>query len=397
MARHSRNIDNTNPTGSGPISGGLRTLVLFDREDLLVRLDLADPVTGGIVTVPFRGSNYVGVNIQDVVVSRYINPPKDQDPKAKGRTVRTLRPHAEYFIPADKRQSDEPEKLISESFLTGGQYLGDEGDTVRVLKKSSVSISTVALRLAVAMEGGYEEARNRIADLAAEAWKKDIDRAHQLYQLIKTAEDKRIDETSIPSELKATATISQEIESKILRSACLWFGVDPDAELPKFRGKRAKRKPRNYFDNASDVEEESHEGEFILLSLRGENLKAAMIADFNGIPKGTDLSSLSMLSLVELLGAFKEQDHETDAEFLEVYLNSSWPNWQERVGGMSSPQPQSDDPYEILGVARGASKEEIKTAYRKVMMRVHPDHSGLSSYFSVMANNAYKRLVAEGL
>jgi hypothetical protein len=399
MARHSRNIDNTNPALAGPVSGGLRTLVRFEREDLLVRMTLTDPVSGNEVKLPLdKGGHRVGINIQEAVVSEFIPPPTSIDPKAKGYYVRKLRPDASCFLPAEKRVEGEPTKILRESLLTGGAFLADSDDVVHVTKQSSVSISTVALKLAIAMEGGFEEARNRIADLAADAWKKDIKRALLLFQLIKSSPEKRIPEDEIPQELKATATISQEIESKILKSACLWFGIDPESPLPKARpGKRARRKPRNYFDDAAPVEEESQEGEFILLTLRGESLRAALTNEFNGIPKGTDLASLSMLSLVELLGAFKEQDLETDAELLEAYLNASWPSWQERIGGMEGATGSSIDPWEILGVRQGASKEEIKQAYRKVQMAVHPDRSGLPSYFSIMASQAYKQLISEGI
>lgn len=67
-------------------------------------------------------------------------------------------------------------------------------------------------------------------------------------------------------------------------------------------------------------------------------------------------------------------------------------------------QPGSADPYSLLGVNRGASADEIRTAYRRLVAQYHPDKvSHLGREFQDMAHQkliaiqqAYEMLMGRG-
>ncbi|MBW1999566.1 MAG: DnaJ domain-containing protein, partial [Deltaproteobacteria bacterium] len=55
--------------------------------------------------------------------------------------------------------------------------------------------------------------------------------------------------------------------------------------------------------------------------------------------------------------------------------------------------PRVRDPYEVLGIERSASKEEIKSAYRNLVNKYHPDKvAHLGKEFQSLAEEKFKEI-----
>jgi len=55
---------------------------------------------------------------------------------------------------------------------------------------------------------------------------------------------------------------------------------------------------------------------------------------------------------------------------------------------------QTYDPYEILGIDRNATEEQIKARYKELMKRIHPDVGGSNALCQIV-NKAYKDLIGK--
>jgi hypothetical protein len=112
---------------------------------------------------------------------------------------------------------------------------------------------------------------------------------------------------------------------------------------------------------------------------------------------GRTLSSLSDEELLALLEDLKASDQQ-GAALIEAYLDWRMKGWREH-GAKEAPRAEPRRPrggrirmtreeaYEVLGLKKGASDEEIRAAHRKLMMKLHPDQGG-STYLAARINEA---------
>ncbi len=123
---------------------------------------------------------------------------------------------------------------------------------------------------------------------------------------------------------------------------------------------------------------------------------------------GMRVEELGFGDLLALLRECRAADEE-GARLLEAYLDRLHPDWRDEFaggragysgssGGGAREGPRTgaapaagdigiDEAYAILGLAPGATADQIRDAHRRLMVKLHPDHGG-SDYLATQINRA---------
>ena len=174
------------------------------------------------------------------------------------------------------------------------------------------------------------------------------------------------------------------LPAALLAGAGLWMlegGEGASRRLARFL---AKLRPNRAPQRTATVELDRASGDGLVLA---------------GPRTGRKLSEVSRGDLVALLGLCRGADPE-GARLLEAYLDRRHAGW--RVDAERDPHSRTGRPldpgamtqeeaYEILGLERGASLEQVRTAHRALMKRLHPDQGGTAEH-AARINAARDRL-----
>jgi hypothetical protein len=116
-----------------------------------------------------------------------------------------------------------------------------------------------------------------------------------------------------------------------------------------------------------------------------------------GAFQGRRLNELDRDELIALWRECRAEDAQ-GASLLEAYFDRIMPDWRDSgdSAGTASRRPSDamtrEEAYAVLGLAAGASEAEIREAYHRLMMKIHPDQGG-STYLAAQINRAREVLL----
>ncbi len=106
---------------------------------------------------------------------------------------------------------------------------------------------------------------------------------------------------------------------------------------------------------------------------------------------GRALSDFTDAERIDFLAELRANDAQ-GAQLFEAYLDRNFPGWgssgtDSGPRGGPSRSMTVDEAYQVLGLSRGATREEVQAAHRNLMKRFHPDQGG-TTYLASQVNEA---------
>ena len=121
----------------------------------------------------------------------------------------------------------------------------------------------------------------------------------------------------------------------------------------------------------------------------------------HGAFAGRRLEELALDELLALLEECASADPEA-AQLVEAYLDRMHEGWRDQGAaagdrgagraGRGKGAMTAEEAYEILGLAPGASDDEVRDAHHRLMLKIHPDQGG-STYLAAKINQAKEILL----
>ncbi|NKE45805.1 molecular chaperone DnaJ [Roseomonas frigidaquae] len=108
---------------------------------------------------------------------------------------------------------------------------------------------------------------------------------------------------------------------------------------------------------------------------------------------GSDLGELDLPALLALMAELAARDPD-GMPLLEAWLDRSHPDWRQAAPPPEAPSGPMGraEALQVLGLAEGASAEEIRAAHRRLMRSAHPDQGG-SDWLASRLNEARDTLL----
>ncbi|MGK0499063.1 MAG: hypothetical protein ACJAYG_000694 [Oceanicoccus sp.] len=159
--------------------------------------------------------------------------------------------------------------------------------------------------------------------------------------------------------------------------------------LPQYL--RSRPQPSANANNSSEVTTRILK---MIMDHSNEKLQGEVIS---GPFAGQQLDSLELSQLQNLLDYCHQQETDS-ARLLMTYLNHRFGNDWQQSGYSSTPDHNGEvnegTALAVLGLNKGASREQIIKAHRSMMQKVHPDRGG-SDYLAAQINQAKDLLIKQ--